>query len=60
MINTTEVQTQKLRISKNDILASLKPLAEEYFSGEIDAANCGLIFTACNGQRFRIYVEEIN
>ena len=50
---------QTLKVNENDIIASLKPLIGEYFSGKITAEGNKIIYTSENGQTFQITVTQI-
>ena len=52
-------KTQNLKVNENDITASLKPLLDEYFCGEITVESNKIIYTADNGQTFQITVSQI-
>ena len=52
-------KTQNIKISKSDIVASLKPLIDEYFSGQIKEDDGKIIYTAENGQTFKIEVTQV-
>lgn len=52
-------KTQDIKVNEKDIIASLKPLIDEYFSGKTDVENNKIIYSAENGQAFQIAVTQI-
>lgn len=53
------MKSENLHISPDDILYSLQPLIAEYFDGECQCSGDYIIYTAANGQKFRIIAAEI-
>lgn len=51
--------THIIKVNENDIIASLKPLLDEYFCGKITAEENEITYTAQNGQTFKITVTQI-
>lgn len=52
-------KTQKIKVTENDIVASLKPLIAEYFCGKITAEENKIIYISENGQIFKIEVTQV-
>lgn len=52
-------KTQNTKVSETDIIASLKPLIDEYFCGKITAEDNKLIYISENGQTFQIAVTQL-
>ena len=55
----SQMKSEKLHISTEDILFSLQPLIAEYFDGDCECFGEGITYTAANGQKFRILAAEI-
>lgn len=55
----SQMKSEKLHISLDDILCSLQPLIAEYFNGECECSGDSITYTAANGQKFRILTAEI-
>ena len=49
---------QNIKISENDIVASLKPLLDEFFCGKTNVEDNKIIYSAENGQIFQITVSQ--
>ena len=56
----SQMKSENLHISSDDILCSLQPLIAEYFDGYCECSGDYITYTATNGQMFRIIPEEIN
>ena len=52
-------KTQEIKITENDIIASLKPLLDEYFCGKTTMENDKITYAAESGQTFQITVTHI-
>lgn len=52
-------KTQEIKVSEDDIIASLKPLVDEFFCGKITAEDNKIIYTSESGQAFCITVSQI-
>lgn len=50
---------QNIKISENDIVASLKPLLDEFFCGQVAAEENKIIYTSESGQTFQVTVTQI-
>ena len=50
---------QNTKVTENDIVASLKPLADEFFSGKISAEDNIITYVTETGQTFQITVTQI-
>ena len=55
----SQMKSENLHISPEDILFSLQPLIAEYFDGSCKCSRDGITYTAANGQKFRIVAAEI-
>ena len=55
----SQIKSENLHISPDDILCSLQPLIAEYFDGECQCSGDYITYTTANGQKFRILVAEI-
>lgn len=55
----SQMKSEELHISPDDILCSLQPLIAEYFDGDCEYSCNYITCTAANGQKFRILVAEI-
>ena len=55
----SQMKSENLHISLDDILCSLQPLIAEYFDGYCECSGDYITYTATNGQKFRIAVAEI-
>lgn len=55
----SQMKSEKLHISTEDILFSLQPLIAEYFNGDCECSSESITYTAVNGQKFRILAAEI-
>ena len=55
----SQMKSENLHISPDDILCSLQPLIAEYFGGDCECSSSGITYTAANGQKFRILAAEI-
>lgn len=55
----SQMKSEKLHISPDDILCSLQPLIAEYFDGDCECSRDGITYTAANGRKFRILAAEI-
>ena len=55
----SQMKSEKLHISTEDILFSLQPLIAEYFDGYCECSGDGITYIAANGQKFRILAAEI-
>lgn len=55
----SQMKSENLHISPDDILCSLQPLIAEYFDGSCKCSRDGITYTAVNSQKFRILVAEI-
>ena len=53
------MKSEELHISPDDILCSLQPLIAEYFDGACECSGDYIIYTAANGQKFRILAAEV-
>lgn len=51
--------TQDIKVTENDITASLKPLIDEYFCGDITSEENKIIYTTPSGLVFQITVTQI-
>ena len=51
--------TQDIKVTENDIIASLKPLLGEYFCGKITIEKNTITYTTESGQAFQITVTQI-
>lgn len=55
----SQMKSENLHISPDDILCSLQPLIAEYFNGDCQCSSDGITYIAANGQKFRILVTII-
>lgn len=55
----SQMKSENLHISPDDILCSLQPLIAEYFNGECQCSGDYIAYTAANGQKFRILAAEV-
>ena len=55
----SQMKSENLHISSDDILCSLQPLIAEYFDGDCECSGDYITYTAANGQKFRILSAEI-
>ena len=55
----SQMKSENLHISPDDILCSLQPLIAEYFNGDCQFSSSSITYTTANGQKFRILVAEI-
>lgn len=55
----SQMKSENLHISSDDILCSLQPLIAEYFDGYCECSGDYITYTATNGQKFRILSAEI-
>ena len=55
----SQMESENLHISPDDILCSLQPLIAEYFNGECECSGDSITYTAANGQKFRILAAEV-
>ena len=55
----SQIKSENLHISPDDILCSLQPLIAEYFDGYCECTGESITYTAANGQKFRILVTII-
>lgn len=55
----SQMKSENLHISPDDILCSLQPLIDEYFDGDCECSGDYITYTAANGQKFRILAAEI-
>lgn len=55
----SQMKSENLHISPEDILCSLQPLIAEYFDGDCECSCDGITYTAANGQKFHILAAEI-
>lgn len=55
----SQMKSENLHISPEDILFSLQPLIAEYFNGNCQCSSDSITYTAANGQKFRIVAAEI-
>lgn len=55
----SQMKSENLHISPDDILCSLQPLIAEYFNGDCQCSSDGITYIAANGQKFRILVTTI-
>lgn len=55
----SQMKSENLHISPDDILCSLQPLIAEYFDGDCECSGEAITYTTANGQKFRILAAEI-
>lgn len=55
----SQMKSENLHISPDDILCSLQPLIAEYFDGDCKCSGDSITYTAANGQKFYIVAAEI-
>ena len=55
----SQMKSENLHISPDDILCSLQPLIAEYFNGDCQCSSDGITYIAANGEKFRILVTII-
>lgn len=55
----SQMKSENLHISPDDILCSLQPLIDEYFDGDCECSGDYITYTAANGQKFRILTAEV-
>lgn len=55
----SQIKSENLHISPDDILCSLQPLIAEYFDGDCECSGEAITYTTANGQKFRILAAEI-
>ena len=55
----SQMKSENLHISPEDILFSLQPLIAEYFDGECQCSGDYITYTAANGQKFRNFAVDI-
>lgn len=55
----SQMKSENLHISSDDILCSLQPLIAEYFDGDCQCSSDGITYTAANGQKFHIVAVGI-
>lgn len=55
----SQMESENLHISPDDILCSLQPLIAEYFDGDCEYSCNYITYTAANGKKFRIVAAEI-
>lgn len=55
----SQMKSENLHISPDDILLSLQPLIAEYFDGDCECSGDYITYTAANGQKFHIVAAGI-
>ena len=55
----SQMKSENLHITPEDILLSLQPFITEYFDGDCECSGDYITYTATNGQKFRILATEV-
>ena len=55
----SQIKSENLHISPDDILCSIQPLIAEYFDGDCECSGDYITYTAANGQKFHIVAAGI-